>query len=39
MSDNIITDIQKLIKFLSGSKKKSKRYKKTKNWFTAGLHK
>ena len=39
MSDNLISDVQKLIKFLRGSKKKSKKYKKTKRWFSDAFYK
>ena len=39
MGDNLINDVKKLMKFLRGSKKKSKRYKKSKSWFTDAIHK
>ena len=39
MSDNLISDLKKLFKFLKGSKKKSKRYKKTKGWFSTQFSK
>jgi len=39
MADNIISDLKNLFVFINKSRKKSKKYKKTKSWLDEQIHK